>query len=283
MKLTTKTRPWILVLILACATTGTAPAYPPAPHHLFFGLVRDEMGTAISLPEAEVILETLSGAHFRTFVLPQVEPGVNYRMAIPMDAGLTADNYRPNALRPTVPFRMRVKIGSIVYLPIEMTGSLAHVGEPAQSTRIDLTIGVDSDGDGLPDAWEYALIAALGGNLTLSDINPHDDADADGLTNLQEYLAGTYVFDPEDGFRLELIEAGNEKPIIEFLAIRGRTYTLHASDDLQSWAPVEFRIVAHGADALQMRSYTAPDVRMLRIEVIPPEKPGPLFFKAVVH
>ena len=45
----------------------------------------------------------------------------------------------------------------------------------------------DADGDGMPDAWE----ATFG----LDPDDPSDaalDADADGLSNLQEYLAGTY-------------------------------------------------------------------------------------------
>jgi hypothetical protein len=277
------TRSWVIVCLVSLAFWGTTPAYPPAPHHLFFGLVRDDMGAPMTMTETEVILETLAGAQFRTRLMPHLGPGMNYQLPVPMDAGLTADNYRPNALRPTVPFRMKVKIGSTIYLPIEMTGSYAHVGEPAQRTRLDLTLGIDSDGDGLPDAWEYALIAALGGNLTLADIRPEDDLDGDGLTNMQEYLAGTYAFDPEDGFRLDLIDVENDRPLLEFLAIRGRSYTIEASPDLQNWTPVEFRILAHGPGAPQLRSYYASEVRVLRVEAVPPDGPGPFFFKALVH
>ncbi len=58
-----------------------------------------------------------------------------------MDAGLTPDNYRPTALRPSVSFRMKVLIGGVTYLPIEMRANYANLGKPAQSTRIDLTLG----------------------------------------------------------------------------------------------------------------------------------------------
>ncbi|RMG27956.1 MAG: hypothetical protein D6721_09415, partial [Gammaproteobacteria bacterium] len=44
----------------------------------------------------------------------------------------------------------------------------------------------DVDGDGLPDAWEYAHFGA--GNLT---VGPGDDSDGDGLDNATEYARGT--------------------------------------------------------------------------------------------
>ena len=50
-------------------------------------------------------------------------------------------------------FRLKVKIGSVTYLPIEMKLSKA-LGQAAQSTRLDLTLGEDSDNDGLPEAPE---------------------------------------------------------------------------------------------------------------------------------
>ena len=31
-----------------------------------------------------------------------------------------------------------------------------ELGKPSETTRLDLTLGEDSDGDGLPDAWERA-------------------------------------------------------------------------------------------------------------------------------
>jgi hypothetical protein len=276
-------RIWLLAVFLALAVPGTAPGYPPAPHHLFFGLVRDEMGAPINFSDADVILSTIAGTQFRTKIVPNLAPGINYRLPIPMDAGLTADDYRPNALRPSVPFRMQVKLGSTVYLPIEMTGSYSNLGEPAKSTRVNLTLGIDSDGDGLPDAWEYALIAALGGNLTLADINPLDDADGDGLSNIDEYLAGTYAFDPEDGFRLDIIQVIDDLPAVEFLAIRGRSYSLQASTDLETWVPVLFRIISQEPHAPWIQTVYPADVRVLRVELAPPEGEGPFFFKAVVH
>jgi outer membrane protein assembly factor BamB len=49
---------------------------------------------------------------------------------------------------------------------------------------INVVATVDTDNDGLPDAWETASSLRLGVN------DAHEDPDSDGLTNLQEYLGG---------------------------------------------------------------------------------------------
>lgn len=77
----------------------------------------------------------------------------------------------------------------------------------------------DSDGDGLPDAWEQAN----GTNPSVADALA--DLDGDGSTNLQEYLAGTDPRDPRDSLRLavKLQAAGVE---LSFAMVAGKTYTL---------------------------------------------------------
>ncbi len=260
-------------------------AFPPAPHHLVYGLVRDEQGNPLRSPGAHVWLEAEGAVLVSAPVEADPEPGVNYRLTIPLDSGVTADLYTPTALRPTVPFRMRVRVGNTTYLPIEMTGAANLFTRPGESSRVDLTLGVDSDGDGLPDAWEWALIAALGGGKTLADIRPEDDADGDGLSNLQEYLAGTYAFDPVDGFALNIVSTSGGRSLLEFTAIRGRTYTIQASEDLQSWWPVEFSLSTDAATVPARQAYQATDTRVLRPRVGPFEESEapPRFFKLIVH
>lgn len=278
-----------LAAVCALAAAGAALAFPPAPHHLFEGIVRDEIGNPIVVTNATVIFETLAGSQVKTVAVPNLAPGINYRLAVPMDAGLTADNYQPTAARPTLAFRFKVVIGSTTYLPMELKGAYAGLGKPSETTRLDLTLGVDSDGDGLPDAWERMLLDMLGLN-SLTDINPNDDSDRDGLSNLQEYLAGTYAFDPADGFNLAIVGTGQKGPLMEFLAIRGRTYTVLESTNFVNWTPTAFRLAAEGANASWRGSYPATDVRQLRIETEVPASSGanaaatvPRFYKLKVQ
>ena len=216
----------------------TAQAFPPAPHHLLYGQVRDEFGAPINLEGAEVIFQSHDQREHKIALYPNVLPGANYRLPVPMDSGVTTDLYSATAMRPTLPFLMYVRIQGVNYLPIEVSGDFLELGEPGESTRLDLTLGEDLDGDGLPDAWERALLKA---GQDLSDINPDDDTDGDGLNNLQEYISGSYAFDPEDGFDLKLIGLQGGLPVVEFVALRGRHYTMFASTDLENWERVAFQ------------------------------------------
>ena len=243
-----------------------AVGFPPTPDHVIYGLVRDELGTPLGAANAEVILTASSGAVIRTDLVPNLKPGMNYRLRVPLDSGLTADRYKPSALEPTVPFRLSVKIGEISYLPIEMGGNYERLGDPAKETQLDLTLGEDLDGDGLPDAWERALLRA---GQTLSDVTPDGDTDNDGMTDFEEYLAGTYAFDARDGFRLKIVGVNEGWPVLEFTAIRGRTYSIHRSFDFENWEPVSFRVEGADRDEPAQRRYQANDVRLLRVEAEP--------------
>lgn len=264
-------------VVAASLMLASAWAFPPAPHHLFYGMVRDEYGTPIQTASAQVVLETSNGTTLSTKVIADLEPGANYRLQVPMDSGLRNGVYTPTALRPLVGFRLKVRVGGVTYLPIEMRGDLAQLGLPGKRTQLNLTLGEDSDNDGLPDAWERLI------NQDISQVAPGADADGDGLSNTQEYLAGTYAFDPADGFRLELVRRADGPPALEFLALTGRTYRLEGSTDLKTWTPLRFRIPAEGANPPVRESYPSGDVRQIQAEVATALPADLAYFRLLVH
>ncbi|QBG47444.1 hypothetical protein EGM51_08585 [Verrucomicrobia bacterium S94] len=227
---------WVGLLLSA----GAAMAYPPAPPHTLYGMIRGEDGEPVN-DSSRIVFETSEGKTFSGGVSESLEPGINYELIVPMDVD-PSDPYHENALAPQVPFRIYVVIGSATNVPLQMQGDFLLLGEEGQKTRLDLTLGVDSDGDGLPDAWEQFLIDILDGGLTLNDIDPDGDSDSDGMTNFEEYIAGTYAFDQSDLFELHLKERTEDATVFQFLAIGGRTYTIEESEDLQEWNSTVFSV-----------------------------------------
>lgn len=274
----TKGRRWlILAFCLGLVAPGQpVQAYPPAPFHLFFGMLRDEYGTPINIRSAEVVLETHSGVKVNTTVIPGIETAANYWLEVPMDSGLMSPSYQPTALRPLAPFRIQVRIGDTTYLPIEMVGDFASLGRPGERTRLNLTLGEDTDGDGLPDAWERLI------NEDISKVLPGSDA-GNGLTYLQTYYTGTYAVDPKNGFDLTITGFNEGAPRLEFLAVTGRTYTLLASSDLTTWKTVSFRIPSEGANAAIRGTFVADTVMPIQMEVVHQGTgPAPTFFRLML-
>lgn len=243
-------------------------AYPPAPDYTLYGTVRDERGRILAKGSAWVIVSNPAGEIVRTPIDLTPEEGVNYSVHVPMDSGTVGANYTATAMQPTVGFTLRILIGNVSYVPFQISRLPPTIGLPGTRTRLDLTLGVDSDNDGLPDAWEQLLIDndRTGRLRTLADVKPGDDLDGDGLTNYQEYLLGTYALDPLDGLALTVVEAVNGFAHLRFAVTLGRTYTIKASGDLTTWQPQSFALgTAAGAlvPAFAANSITVHDVWVL--------------------
>ncbi len=83
----------------------------------------------------------------------------------------------------------------------------------------------DSDGDGLPDAWELENF----GNL---DRDGSGDADSDSLTDREEYIIGSDPNDASSGFPALSVESTGGTFRVTFDTVAGRSYTVLASSDL---------------------------------------------------
>lgn len=104
--------------------------------------------------------------------------------------------------------------------------NLPHSFNSVTSTVATVTVLSDSDGDGLPDQWETSHGLAID--------NPSDavfDNDSDGLTNAQEYKAGTHPANALSYLGAEL-NTTTGSATIQFNAISNKTYTVQYKDAL---------------------------------------------------
>ncbi|MES2707047.1 MAG: hypothetical protein V4726_10645 [Verrucomicrobiota bacterium] len=177
----------------------------------------------------------------------------NYQLRVKFDMlrELSAA-YSSRALSAGTVFTLAVESGGQVFYPIEMASPTA-VGAPAERRRLNLTLGVDSDGDGLPDAWEHSQLHHAGiipgaSGWDLSLITRDGDFDRDGVGNYAEYLAGTYAADASSTLDLKIREKLPEAVRLEFYAIYGKSYTLQSSPDLKTWTTVNFSLSAPDAN-----------------------------------
>ncbi len=104
-------------------------------------------------------------------------------------------------------------------------------GQSATSAAGILTVSapVDTDGDGIPDWWmqeHFGHPTGQAGDHSLAG----DDADGDGLTNLDEYRAGTDPRDSASTLRVTAINVDGAGAHITFTSVAGKTYRLEYKD-----------------------------------------------------
>ncbi len=127
------------------------------------------------------------------------------------------------------------------------TGSAIELLDPSsdnsqgiawRTSRIGGTPGMfnaeaeDTDQDGMDDQWERRIMSASGGTLTsVVQVLPGDDSDHDGVSNEQEFIAGTDpAISDADLLRLH-IHPANNAIVVGFtnFPLAGTTYPLYLS------------------------------------------------------
>jgi hypothetical protein len=101
--------------------------------------------------------------------------------------------------------------------------NLANLNPGTASAFANITIIADTDGDGLPDAWET--------QYGVTDRNA--DSDQDGMTNWEEYQAGTEPNNAASYLRVDL-QAVPNAATVSFNAVASKTYSVLYTDDVGS-------------------------------------------------
>lgn len=109
----------------------------------------------------------------------------------------------------------------------------------------------DADNDGLPDAWEAA------NNVT----SPAADDDGDGVSNYNEFIAGTLPRDAASRFQIRAVQCDSAHCEVSFDSSAGRAYRLEYRDTLPDGWSIGASVVGHGATMMIPNTLGTPGVQ----------------------
>ena len=102
---------------------------------------------------------------------------------------------------------------------------------------------IDSDGDSMSDDWEMAFFNSMSG----PSAGPHDDFDADSISNLQEFLDGTDPTDHTNLLRIKHATWNAGVVTLRFHGVPGRSYQLErAATGDGTWSGAGPTLHGHG-------------------------------------
>ena len=275
-------------VVLAALLAIPAIGFPPAPGVVVHGLVRDDHGWAFDDGSATIVFSSGERELQRVALKPGSGSNVseNYRVLLPLDMEGEDDAYRPAIVGRQLPFSVHVEVGGQRFLPMETFLGLTTPDEPGSVIRLDFTLGEDRDEDGLPDPWEYWQLEVAGissddASYNLNQLGPDGDADGDGVSNRDEYNAGTYAMVFSDHFALWPIRVHLDGWLeFEFEGIVDKSYLFECSEDLGAWKPLGVGIWADREDL--QPSYRPTRTGNVRV-IAPPPTEQLKFFRVTVN
>jgi hypothetical protein len=132
---------------------------------------------------------------------------------------------------------------------------------------------LDGNGSGLPVAWELEYFGA-------TNINPNADPDGDGMSNLQEYQAGTNPTDPNSRLRITAISGNSvgSTATLTWTSVPSRLYYVEERTNLTTgaWATnLTLGVVSPDVGSTTTRGLTDSAVtkRFFRVQAVVPLSP----------
>ena len=211
----------------------------PEPTLTFYGVVTNQAGQRLTAGTLTWRFIPSPGDGSAPIVLTTQLTNINdqfsYLLRVPCESQIATLAVSSNTLKLVTPpvnyDRSQVLVDGIPASLVQTNlGTFTFSrSQRAQILRLDLQISLSNqrvDGNGLYLAWQLRHFGRLG-------INPSDDPDHDGMTNLQEMLAGTDPNDPQSGFAFIAIrtipQVGTE---VRWSSSAGRSYAIQRSRQL---------------------------------------------------
>ncbi|HEX2747728.1 MAG TPA: thrombospondin type 3 repeat-containing protein [Verrucomicrobiales bacterium] len=133
-----------------------------------------------------------------------------------------------------------------------------------------LQCGVDTDNDGIADAWEYDRDGRLAPNLTR--LTATGDYDGDGVTDVQEFAADTSPYSALDFLRYESVTRAGSLTTLTWKSRATRVYTNATGTGLSGWSLLGSSTAGTGA-TMQATQTTADPRRFYRLSASCPLQP----------
>ncbi len=119
------------------------------------------------------------------------------------------------------------------------------LGNSSEFSATRVVASMDDGSDGTPDPWMLTHFGHT--DPRANDLSrANDDADGDGLTNLEEFMAGTDPRSALSGLRVIAFTKNGSDLSLTFTSVIGKTYRLEAKDNftLTTWTLVQDQVAA---------------------------------------
>ena len=206
----------------------------PEPSLIFYGVVNDTSagGSRVSFGNLTWVFQpTLGGAAVTvTGVLTNINDQFSYVLRVPCETQIPGVQGSTGALTlaasPIIYNRGQVTVGGVPanFLLPALTNLTLTATDRGRIERIDLTVNLNSGGS-LPVALQLQYFGTTG-------VDPNADPDHDGMSNLQEYRAGTDPTDPQSRFQIVKVTPNPAGSVIQWSSAQGKFYTVQRSTDL---------------------------------------------------
>lgn len=213
---------------------------------IYYGQALDQYGWPY-MNGADVILKSGTNEIVRHTITGSISPGVNFALYVSLDDGNGPEPYSDKALYAgdAIEIVVRDARGEV---SIMRTNALPAVGIPGEVILVNVTAGTDSDGDGMSDEWEQELVDMSAALNSIEDVNPGDDFDGDGASNLHEFHSGNFAFIDYDYFFIEHIDYLENRIKLELLSVPGKAYYVSSRTNLMigGWEKHPFSATENG-------------------------------------